>query len=179
MPDHRESLDDRPYESIYVHVETVLDHPVERVWPHALNIGGWMSAHRLEAIAGEPGKIGHFERVHPRNLSDDVPLPRYHLYGIAEIIPFKLIALEVLPEQGGSYGVTREWMSFDSIILTDMGARTNLTFLLVDAHIGRGDSAFHARRSVELAEVRPLMQTYFQNLKRLITESGVGKRVGL
>jgi hypothetical protein len=168
MQARRESLDHKPYESLYLHTETIIDHPVQKVWPHALNIGGWMSAHRLETVAGEPGKVGHFERVFPRDLTDDVPLPRYHLYGIAEIIPFKLIALEVLPEEGGSYGITRQWMSFDSILLTDMGARTNLTFLMVDAHMGKGDETFHARRRSELETARGLLDKYFENLKRLI-----------
>jgi hypothetical protein len=170
MAERRESLDDRPYESIYMHAETVIDHPVQRVWPHALNIGGWMSAHRLETVSGRAGSVGHFERVYPRDLADDVPLPRYHLYGVAQIIPLKLIALEVLPEQGGSYGNAREWMSFDSILLTDLGDRTHLTFLLVDAHMGRGDPDFHTRRKQELEGARGLLEKYFENLKRMVAE---------
>jgi hypothetical protein len=169
MPDLRESLDHRPYESIYMLAETVIDHPVEKVWPHALDIGGWMSAHRLETRNGEPGKVGHFERVYPRDLGDDVPLPRYHLYGVAEIIPLKLIALEVLPEQGGSYGNAREWMSFDSILLNDLGGRTRLTFMLVDVHMGKGEKDFHARRKSELEGARALLEQYFENLKQLVS----------
>ena len=172
MSELRQSLDHRPYESIYMHAETILEHPVATVWPHALNIGGWMSAHRLETVAGEPGKVGHFERVFPQGLGDDSPQPRYHLYGIAEVIPLKLIALEVLPEAGGSYGNPREWMSFDSILLTDLGRRTQLTFLLVDVHMGKGEKEFHARRKRELEEARGLLHQYFENLARLV-DAGV------
>jgi len=174
MPENRTSLNHRPYESVYVHRETTIDHPVERVWPHALNIGGWMSAHQLETLAGDAGKVGHFERVLPRGLGDDVPRPHYHLYGIAEIVPNKLIALEVLPEQGGSYGNTREWMSFDTILLTELGdSRTKITFVMIDVHMGKGEPEFHQKRQQELEEVAGrLLAGYFENLKQLIAGCG-------
>lgn len=165
------SLDEKPYESLYLYVETTIDHPVEKVWPHALNIGGWMSAHGLKTIAGEPGKVGHFERVAPRNIGKDVPLPHYHLYGIAHIIAQKLIVLEVLPERGGSYGVTTPWMSFDSILLTDLGGRTQMVFLMVDAHVGKWEEEHYQRRKNEVEGGRELLNGYFENLKRLVASA--------
>ena len=173
MAQQRTSLDHRPYESVYVYRETTLDHPVDVVWPHALNIGGWMSAHRLETLSGTPGTVGHFERVLPRGVGDDVPRPHYHLYGIAEIVPQKCIVLEVLPEQGGSYGNAREWMSFDTILLADCGSRTKLSFLMVDVHMGKGEEGFHARRKQELETVAgELLEKYFANLRQLIVSAG-------
>jgi hypothetical protein len=112
---------------------------------------------------------GHFERVHPRSVGAETPLPHYHLYGIAEIIPFKLIALEVLPEKGGSYGEKREWASFDNIVFTDLGGRTQLTFLMVDVYQGKGDEEFHRRQKAKLDGGRALLQQYFENLKRLVS----------
>lgn len=168
MADGYQSLDEKPYESIYLHVQTRIEHPVQKVWPHALNIGGWMSAHGLETVDGEPGQVGHFEKVVPRKLGTDVPLPHYHLYGVAEIIPLKLIALEVLPERGGSYGKTRQTMSFDSILLEDLGDATGLTFLMVDVYLGKGEPDFCARRKQELNQARGLLEEYFDNLKRLV-----------
>src|SRR5688572_20156382 len=125
-----ERLDQKPYDSHYLYDEVTLDHPVEMVWSHALKIGSWMSAHGLEAVAGEPGKVGHFERVFPHGLGPEVGLPHHHVYGIAHVIPHKYIALEVLPEKGGSYGNPRQWMSFDGILLVELGERTKLIFLL-------------------------------------------------
>jgi hypothetical protein len=169
MTHQRTCLDDRPYESVYFLTETTIDHPVEKVWPHALNIGSWMSAHRLEPLSGEASKVGHFERVWPRELADDIPEPRYHLYGIAAIVPYKCIALEVLPENGGSYGSAREWMSFDSILFADLGGRTRLIFHMVDVHMGRGTPDFHERRRKELEDIAGgLLRQYFENLKRLV-----------
>lgn len=169
MTDQRTRLEHRPYESVYLLAETTIDHPVEKVWPHALNIGSWMSAHRLEPLSGEPGKVGHFERVWPRELPDEVGQPRYHLYGIAAVIPHKCIALEVLPEKGGSYGSAREWMSFDSILFADLGGRTQLIFYMIDAHMGKGEPDFHERRQKELQDVAgKLLVQYFENLKQLV-----------
>lgn len=169
MAEKYESFDQRNYESVYLHTGTIIEHPIEKVWPHALNIGKWMSAHGLETVAGEPGKVGHFERVFPRGLSEDLGQPRYHLYGVAEIIPFQLIALEVLPERGGSYGNTREWMSFDSIIFTDLGQRTKLTFHMIDVHLGKGGPDFQKQKKAELEEAGGrLLTQYFENLKQLV-----------
>src|SRR5688572_7549822 len=120
-PGKYSSLDDKPYDSGYLLMDTVIDHPIEKVWREALKIGEWMNAHRLETLSGKAGAVGHFERVHPRNLPASTPEPHYHLYGIAHLVPLKLIALEVLPEKGGSYGETREWASFDSLLFADLG----------------------------------------------------------
>jgi hypothetical protein len=171
MTDGYRSLEDRPFGSFYLYVETTLDHPVENVWPHALNIGSWMSAHGLETISGESGKVGHFERVLPRGLPADVPQPHYHLYGITKIIPHKLIALEVFPERGGSYGVTKPWVSFDNILLTDLGGRTRVVFLMVDAHLGPHDEEYNERRAGDVEGGRDLLNGYFENLRRLVDGS--------
>lgn len=161
------SLDEKPFESIYMYVDATIDQPVERVWPHALNIGSWMNKHDLVTVAGEPGKIGHFQRVVPRGLAEDVPAPRYHLYGIAEVVPQKLIVLEVLPEKGGSYGKTRPKMTFDSIHLTDLGGRTRIAYVLIEVNLGKGDTDFCARRKAEIEAIRSVIEGFFQNLCRL------------
>lgn len=166
------NLDEKPYESIYMYVEATLDQPVERVWPHALDIGAWMNKHDLATVAGESGKVGHFQRVMPRGLAADVPEPRYHLYGIAEIIPLKLIVLEVLPERGGSYGKPRPKMTFDSIHLTDLGGRTKIAYLLIEVNLGKGDDDFCVRRKAEIEAVRGVIEGFFENLSRLAARNG-------
>jgi hypothetical protein len=169
--DHYRTLDEKPYESIYLYVDAIIDHPIERVWPHALNIGSWMNKNRLVTLAGESGKVGHFQRVHPQGLADDVPQPRYHLYGVAEIIPMKLIALEVIPEKGGSYGKTRPKMCVDSITLSDLGGRTKIAYLLVEVNLGNTGKEFCVRRKAEIESFRSVMEEFFQNLGRLAAEN--------
>jgi hypothetical protein len=172
MSETYENLDQKPYESHYLYFETTIDRPVEIVWPHALNIGSWMSAHRLETLAGEPGMVGHFERVYPHDWGGDAGLPHYHVYGVAHIVPFKYIALEVLPEKGGSYGNAREWMSFDGVLLVDLGGVTKVIFLLVDVHRGNGDKEYFDRTRKELESAgHELIGPYFENLRRLASGS--------
>lgn len=169
-----QSLADKPYESDYLLVETTLSHAIERVWPHIIQIGTWMTDHRMTTIEGEPGQEGHFERVFPQDLDASVPAPLYHLYGIAKIIPHKLIAMEVFPERGGSYGKSREWVMFDSIILTDLGDRTHIAFLLIDMHAGHGEPKSSEKLAEEEAQrdtMRDRLQRFFLNLDRLVSQN--------
>jgi len=93
------------------------------------------------------------------------------LYGIAYVIPLKLIVLEVFPEKGGSYGKTKPKLSFDSVLLADLGGKTLVGFHMVDVHLEKGDAGFHARRDEELKAVRGMLEAYFGNLRRLVEEA--------
>jgi hypothetical protein len=171
MSDHFERLEQKTYDSHYLYVDTTIDHSVGAIWPYALDIGSWMTAHRFESLAGEAGKAGHFVRVLPRGLGNEVPLPHHHLYGIAEIIPQKLIVLEVFPEKGGSYGNERPWVSFDSILFSDLGNTTKVIFLMIDVHLRKGDEEYLQRRKKEIDGARSLLNGYFNNL-RMLVENG-------
>jgi hypothetical protein len=161
------SMEQRPYASHHMYLETTIEQPVARVWPHALDIQSWMTAHRLETISGRSGTVGHLERVHPRDLGSDVALPHYHLYGLGNVVPYKFIALEVFPEKGGSYGDDRQWMSFDGIVFVDLGASTKVIFLMVDVQLEGTQEADRRRREKELSEGRKLIEGYFENLRKL------------
>lgn len=163
-------LSDKPYFSHYLYVDTVIDHPVETVWPHVLNIADWMVDHRLETLAGKPGEVGHFERVWPRDLGEEMPPPHYHLYGVAKVIPLKLIALEVFPEKGGSYGnrfYPESFISFDNILLTDLADRTAVTLLMVG--VSKEDVAHSADPIPDKQRISTLRR-YLDNLRALVDD---------
>jgi hypothetical protein len=161
------SLGAKPYDSFYLYLETTLNHPISRVWPHVLNIGGWMSAHPLETIDGKAGEVGYFQRVYPAAATSG-PAPNYHLYGISEIVPLKHVVLDVFPENGGSYGNDRPRMSFNTISTTEIDGRTVVGYQMIDVHLGRGGDEFCARRTREMQGVRELLLKYFDNLKQLV-----------
>jgi hypothetical protein len=163
------SLKQKPYQSDYLLVDTVVDHPVGRVWTQVLDIGSWMDAHELVTLEGRSGQVGHFERVLPRGLGADVPEPHYHLYGVAKILPHRMLALEVIPERGGSYGEAHEWASFDTILLTDLNERTHLSFLMVDVNFGPGSSDSQKAQAEKVEQGRKLIYSYFDNLKALLS----------
>lgn len=155
-------LSHKPYKTHHFLTETVIDRSVEVVWPHVLQIGSWMTDHELETIAGEHGRVGHLERVWPRNLDEEIAEPRYHLYGIAKIIPERCVVLEVFPEKGGSYGnafYPPEFINFDAILLTDLGDRTQVSFFGIEVHAERDDAAD--------TKVHDQIQRYFENLREL------------
>lgn len=167
MSDGYTKLADKPFDSHYMIEEIDIDRPVEHVWPFALNIGGWMNAHGLETVDGRPNKVGHFERVYPKNVSPETPQPHHHVYGVAHVIPNKYVALEVMPEKGGSYGITREYVSFDGILLNDLdGARTRVTFLYIDMHHGKGSAEEYAKKEADIQRARGLLQSYLVQLKQ-------------
>lgn len=162
-----EKLADKPYDSLYFYAETIIDQPIAKVWLQALDIGSWMSNHTLETLAGERGQVGYFEKVSPHEVADDVPLPHHHLYGIGAVIPMKLISLEVLPEKGGSYG-TKDWVSFDKLLFTDLGDRAQITFHMVDVHLKKANPVALERRRAQIEAGRELMNRHFENLRRLV-----------
>jgi hypothetical protein len=162
----RSDLGDKPYKTHHFLTETVIDRSVEVVWPHVVKIGSWMTDHELETLAGEEGKVGHFERVRPRSLDDEIAEPRYHLYGIAKVVPKRCVVLEVFPEKGGSYGdafYPPEFINFDVILLTDLGSRTQVSFVGIDVHMEKdaiADGKFHEQ-----------IQRYFENLRDLCEDT--------
>lgn len=166
MTDNFTKLDDKSFDSHYMLEEIDIDRPIEHVWPFALSIGDWMDAHVLETVDGRANEQGHFERVYPRKLAPGTPEPLYHVYGIAHVIPLKYIALEVMPEKGGSYGKTRDYVSFDGVLLNDLGGRTRITFLFIDMHEGRGGAEWYAARTAELEGARTMLQGYLTHLKQ-------------
>jgi hypothetical protein len=172
MPDGApyQRFDEKPYESKYFIIDTVIDHPPEAVWPHASNIGSWMSDHRLVTLEGEPGSVGHFERVYA-DVGDDVPEPRSHVYGVAQLVPPTYIGLEVFSEKGGSYGDPREFLSFDTILLTDIGGKTKLTFLVLEVRPGEQPPISEQTREIEetfRASYEDRARRYFENLSRVV-----------
>jgi hypothetical protein len=162
-------LDRKPFGSHYRYFETTIARSVEDVWPHALNIGSWMTDHRLVPLAGEPGKVGYFEQVFAGGVGKDVPPPHHHFYGIAEVVPLKYIALEVFPEVGGSYGDPQQWIGFDGILLIDVGGSTKVVVLLLVVNPEKPEDKAPQSHETDAREDATAIQLnrYFDNLKRL------------
>ncbi|HEV8333106.1 MAG TPA: hypothetical protein VGQ22_16895 [Steroidobacteraceae bacterium] len=168
-----EKLDQKPFGSHYRYFETTIARPVEKVWPHALNIGSWMTDHRMEPLSGERGTAGFCERVYAAGIAPETTLAHHHYYGIAAVVPYKYIALEVFPEVGGSYGDPREWIGFDGIVLVDLGGSTKVIVLLLIVDTKKPDRQPAPEHGVDSTEDATGVQLarYFANLKRLAAET--------
>jgi hypothetical protein len=166
------SVDQRPFNTDYVWAEAVIGHPIETVWRHALDFPAWMFAnHEWEPIAGETGKPGMLWRLWPRRhyVGDDCPAPHYHFVGIAKIIRHKLIAAEVWPEKGGSYGdrfVPPSYRGLDNILLTDLGGgRTDIRALFIATMDAQPGQQIDTSEEDEPAQN---VMLHFENLQKVI-----------
>jgi hypothetical protein len=168
-------FDQKPFTADYTYTEQIVDHPVAEVWEHALDIPAWMSAnHEWEPIAGEPGKVGYFWRISPREhyvpADDPLPEPRYHVIGISKVIPHKLIVVELWPEKGGSYGnrfMPEDDAGFGALIFTDLGDKTCITALNIHTAHREPDQP-HPDTSISDEEKAGPFAGHFDNLRKLV-----------
>ncbi|MCT2532376.1 hypothetical protein N2488_04200 [SAR92 clade bacterium H231] len=153
---------------VYFFEETVIDQPVEKVWPHLLNIKGWLNDYGTERLSGEEGKVGLLVKVMPPGIGDEVPLPHNHLYRLATVIPNKLITLKVFSEEGGSYGM--DYTNIDNMLLTEVDGKTKISF------IGGMEIRRHGMSEKEIQEYAKVIEDsvpvrfekFWVNLKRLV-----------
>lgn len=153
---------------VYFFEETTIDQPAEKVWPHLLNIKGWLNDYATETISGEGGKVGLLVKVMPPGIGDEVPLPHNHLYRLATAIPNKLITLKVFSEEGGSYGM--DYTNIDNMLLTEIGGKTKISF------IGGMEIRSHGMAEKEIQEyiknieesVPVRFEKFWANLKYLV-----------
>lgn len=141
---------DVEYYDVTYYTETIIDAPVNKVWPHALNTKGWLNDLRTETVFGQVGKVGHVERVaHPSIFDDDLALRNYHYDKLTEVIPNKLFTLKVFSEKGGSYGSGEENVSFDTFILTESNGKTKVSLIYNAEHTRGGKSDEEIKRENE------------------------------
>jgi hypothetical protein len=170
-----ETVDQRPFGTHYVWADADIDHPVEKVWEYAVDLPSWMGAnHEWEPVAGETGKPGMLWRIWPRRhyvvesgLEEECPPPRFHWVGIAKVIRHKLIGVEVWSEKGGSYGAALDpsHNGLDSLVLTDLGGRTNIKGLFIAVEDPKPDQ--HIDTSEE-ENIAANVMLHFDNLRKLI-----------
>jgi hypothetical protein len=164
-------LGDKPFTSHHSLFERTFPANVEQVWRQALRIGVWMNDHDLETLSGDAGQPGHFERVVPRNIEHRYPPPRYHYYGVAHLVPQKLIVLEVFPEKGGSYGIPKEYIGVDSILLTPLDDRNTRVAVLLSMITPGPAQASSPSVEDEESTTRAQIERYFDNLDALVRMS--------
>jgi hypothetical protein len=171
-----QSVDQRPFDTHYVWADADYDHPIEKVWEHAVDIPSWMGAnHEWEPLAGETGKAGMLYRLWPRRhylvesgVEGECPPPHYHFVGIAKVIRHKLLGIEVWPEEGGSYGglVIPSHKGLDSLVFTDLGGgRTNLKGLFIAVEDRKPDQQIDTSEEENIAAN---VMLHFDNLRKVI-----------
>lgn len=165
---------DVEYYDKHHYYEAIIDHPVEKVWRHVLNIKGWLNRNDTETIAGEPLKVGHISKVYPKKLGDDVDKPHYNFYKLAEVIPNKLLTLKIYSEKGGSYGSPIEDISFETIFLSEIGGKTKVSLIYNQEKIRNGltDKEIEKIQKNNKKYLANVVAKYWENLKQSIENGG-------
>jgi hypothetical protein len=156
-------------------VDLVIDRPVSEVWEQFLDIGSWVTSHRIEEV-GEPRRtLGAITRVSPRqevveNIEGDgpaIPLPHHHYCKIIKFVPEQQYVLKTYSEQGGSYGMD-QFVAFDDSRFYTEDGRTRATFTLFAHMKGQLIAADPEAFARSMEGSRAGMVGNLENLKRIV-----------
>lgn len=156
-------------------IEIVIDAPVANVWQQFLDIGSWVTSHKIEEVGDVRRTLGAVTRVSPRedvvkNIEADgpaVPLPHHHYCKIIKFVPEQQYVLKTYAEKGGSYGL-EDFIAFDDTRFVAADGKTNMTFTLFSHFKGTlvADDPDAMIRSMDGS--RAGMVENLENLKRLV-----------
>ena len=161
-------------------VEIVIDRPVSEVWNQFVNVGSWVTSHKIEEVGDVRRTLGAITRVSPSDAALEnvqgsdgpvIPPPHYHYCKVIEFVPEQRYVLKTYAEKGGSYGMEGFSAFDDSRFYPLDGGRTRATFTLYSHMkgdlIARDPEAF--ARSMEGSEAG--MVGNLENLKRIVESS--------
>jgi uncharacterized protein YndB with AHSA1/START domain len=155
------------------HIDFVLDHPVEKVWPFIVDWDAWMPDKVCEHVSGPVDAAGEIQSV--VTLADGEPVSTIH----AEVVRFepeRRIVSRILPirDPAGLGGIeaARGHMIFNVFPLP--GDRTLVAYETVsEMESGSlGQDEFASRfAQAELAGAEHWLTDYVPELKRLLAEA--------
>lgn len=147
-------------------IEVTIDRPVAEVWEKYLDIASWVTSHRIEDAAGEPGSVGSITRVYFDEkiaAEIDMPHPRYHYCKIIKLEPLKHYLLKTYSEKGGSYG--SRITAFDNAKFEEINGKTHIIFTIFAEIISEEFAKNPELKSLETS--REGMMENLNNLKRI------------
>ena len=108
---------------------TIIDHPVEKVWPHLLDFSSWMTDFEAKPIIG--GRILHREGevlkvTNTAAVKAKLETP-YHFSKTLKIRPLEQVGIKVFTAEGGSYGGAN-YQGVDTLSVVDLGGKTLVIF---------------------------------------------------
>jgi len=153
-------------------IEIVIDAPVAKVWHQFLDIGSWVTSHKIEEVGDLRRTLGALTRVSPRedvvkNIAALVPLPHHHYCKIIKFVPEQQYVLKTHAEKGGSYGMD-DFIAFDDTRFHAVDGKTSMTFTLFSHFKGAlvGDDPDAMTRSMDGS--RAGMVENLGKLKRMV-----------
>lgn len=155
-------------------IELVIDAPVSKVWDQFVDIGSWVTSHRIEEVGDLRRTLGAVTRVSPREEVVDelgvgdsaIPLPHHHYCRIIKFVPERQYVLKTYAERGGSYGF-EEFLAFDDSRFYAVDGATRATFTLYAHMKGEFVASDPAGMDRSMQTSRAGMVSNLENLKRI------------
>jgi hypothetical protein len=143
-------------------MEVFIDRPIGQVWKQFLDLGSWITSHRIEEISAAKRTLGAITRVsYTRAKELGQPLPHYHYCKIIKLVPEQRYVLKAYSEKGGSYGM--QYTGFDDARFVAKDGGTLLTFSFYDEFRVEG---IDVAKSMDASDEG--MRKDLNNLKRIV-----------
>src|ERR1700733_8566234 len=81
----------------HLEVEILIDRAADEVWKHYLDLGSWVTTHRVEQLSGALDEVGGVKRISPKGFEDPKALqdlgvpslapPHYHYCKLMKVVP--------------------------------------------------------------------------------------------
>ena len=156
------------------HTDFVLEHPVEKVWPHIVAWDGWMPDKLCEHVSGPKDAVGEIKSI---LTYEDGKVVESIQAVIVRFEPERRLAYRLLPlgEASGLDDVSsaRGHMIFNIYTLPD--DRTLLAYesLIEMESLSLGQDEFTSQfAEAEVAGTPHWLETYAPELERLLTDEG-------
>jgi hypothetical protein len=156
-------------------IEVVIDRPVGEVWEQFLDIGSWVTSHRIEEITEPRRVLGAITRVSPSEeamravtsgTGEGLPPAHHHYCKIIKLVPEEQYVLKTYSEEGGSYGM--DIVAYDDARFFPENGKTCAVFNLFAEF--RGDVVAKDPGAISLEGSRQGMIANLENLKRIVEE---------
>jgi len=125
------NYDERPFvRNGHLELEVFIDRSVDKVWKRFIDMGSWVTSHRIEQIHGEPGAVGSIIRASFNRASElAMPLPHHHYCKIIKLSWEQQYLFKTYSESsGGSYGLAITGFDDTRFHSEDQGTRVTFNF---------------------------------------------------
>lgn len=150
------------------HVEFVLDHRPEVVWPLIVHWERWITDYRVEHLSGEPDQVGERKRISLLDQSGAVS--GYFSVEVVRLTPAKQLAYRILPLEQPAFGYDAV-RGFEIFRLYEMHGKTLVTYQTVaqleSSRMAQAAFDVHVQQSLE-AGSRAWPEKYIPELHRLL-----------
>lgn len=110
---------------------TLIDRPIDEVWPHLLNMEAWMKDFAIQSVEGEKNRVGELRKVLPRAEPGAMGVEEIHAFYFRtlKVTPCAELAYKAYtPHRGEEY-------SFTGVEVLRLQAVHSATVVMLDVYL--------------------------------------------